>query len=69
MGDHNSPTEDRVEGSLKQTGGEIKENTGEALGDQKMEREGEADQAEGKLQNAWGSAKEKVNEMTDGDKD
>lgn len=64
--DHNSATEDRTEGSLKQAGGQVKEGAGEMLGDEKMKREGEADQAEGKLQNAWGSAKEEASELVNG---
>ncbi len=60
---------DRTEGSLKQTGGKFKEGAGELVGDEKMKREGEAEQAEGKLQNAWGGAKEKAREVTGKDKD
>jgi uncharacterized protein YjbJ (UPF0337 family) len=33
-----------------------------------MKREGQADQAEGKLQNAWGGAKDAVRETFSGDK-
>ena len=50
--------DDRTEGSAKQMGGHLKEGAGELLGDEKMKRDGEADQAEGKLQNAWGSIKD-----------
>jgi uncharacterized protein YjbJ (UPF0337 family) len=60
---------DRTEGSLKQTGGSIKEGAGKVLGDEKMKREGQADQAEGKLQNAWGSVKDEAREMVDGNDD
>ena len=55
---------DRTEGSMKQTGGSIKESTGELVGDEKMKREGQADQGEGKIQNAWGSIKDKAREVT-----
>lgn len=58
---------DRTEGSLKQTGGKFQEGAGEALGDEKMKREGQANQGEGKLQNAWGSVKDKARELTGGD--
>lgn len=58
---------DRTEGSMKQTGGSIKESAGEMVGDEKMKREGQADQGEGKIQNAWGSIKEKAREMTGSD--
>lgn len=56
--------DDRTEGSLKQTGGKMKQGAGKLFGDEKLKREGEADQAEGKLQNAWGSMKDKAREMT-----
>lgn len=56
--------DDRTEGSLKQAGGKMKEGAGKLFGDEKMKREGQADQAEGKLQNSWGSMKDKAREMT-----
>lgn len=58
---------DRTEGSLKQTGGKLKEGAGNLVGDEKMKREGQADQGEGKLQNAWGSVKDKAREVTGSD--
>lgn len=51
---------DRTEGSAKQMGGSIKEKAGSLMGDEKMKREGQASQAEGKLQNSWGSIKDTV---------
>ncbi|HXE28212.1 MAG TPA: CsbD family protein [Stellaceae bacterium] len=54
---------DRIEGSGKQAGGAIKETAGKALGDKKMESEGAAKKAEGKVQNAVGGLKDKVREM------
>ena len=59
---------DRTEGSLKQAGGKVKEGAGKLLGDEKLTREGQADQGQGKLQNAWGSLKDKAREIT-GEKD
>lgn len=59
---------DRTEGSLKQTGGKLKESAGGFIGDEKMKREGQADQGEGKLQNAWGSAKDTVRDALEGDR-
>ena len=62
--------DDRTEGSLKQTGGKMKEGAGKLFGDEKMKREGEAEQGEGKLQNAWGSAKDEAREtFSDNDDD
>ena len=56
---------DRIDGSLKQAGGAIKENVGAAIGDKKMEAEGAADRVEGKAQNAVGGIKDTVREATD----
>lgn len=51
---------DRTEGSMKKMGGNLKEGAGDLVGDEKMKRDGQSDQAEGKLQNAWGGAKDTV---------
>lgn len=60
---------DRAEGSVKQTGGKLKEGAGKLFGDEKMKREGQAEQGEGKLQNAWGSMKDKAREIAGRDED
>ncbi len=60
---------DRTEGSVKQMGGGLKKAAGEVLGDQKLKSEGQSNKAEGKLQNAWGSAKDTLRDATDGRKD
>ena len=57
---------DRTEGSLKQAGGKLKEGAGKLFGDSKMETEGQADQGEGKVQNAWGGLKDSVRDAVDG---
>ena len=43
---------DRVEGSAKEIKGTTKEVVGKVLGDAKLQSEGKADQAAGKIQNA-----------------
>jgi uncharacterized protein YjbJ (UPF0337 family) len=60
---------DRTEGSLKETGGKMKEGVGKLFGDEKMKHDGEADQAEGKLQNTWGSIKDEARETLGGQDD
>ena len=50
--------EDRVKGSLKEAKGNIKEAAGKATGDEKLKREGQADQVEGKVQNVVGRMKD-----------
>jgi uncharacterized protein YjbJ (UPF0337 family) len=49
---------DRVEGAAKQAGGAIKETVGKVTGDAKLQSEGAADKAVGKVQNAVGGAKD-----------
>ena len=61
--------DDRTEGSAKQLGGEMKEGAGKLLGDEKMKRDGQADQAEGKLQNTWGSIKDEARDASNDDDD
>lgn len=51
---------DRIEGSATKIGGDIKEAVGGALGDKKLETEGKADQAEGKVQNTVGGIKDSL---------
>lgn len=54
---------DRIQGAAKTAGGSIKEATGKALGDQKMQAEGAATKVEGKIQNAVGGAKDAIRDM------
>ncbi len=51
---------DRVEGAAKQMKGAVKEAIGKVTGDSKIEAEGQADRAEGKVQNAVGGMKDTV---------
>lgn len=50
----------RVEGALDQAKGAIKEGAGKLTGDSKLEAEGKADKAAGKVENAVGGAKDTV---------
>ena len=56
---------DRVEGAAKNVGGKIKEAAGKATGDEKLKREGQADQVAGKVQNVVGGVKDKLREHED----
>lgn len=49
---------DRIKGTAKQMKGSVKEQAGKALGDAKLEGEGKADKAAGKVQNAVGGLKD-----------
>ena len=53
---------DRVEGAAKNVGGKIKEAAGKVSGDEKLKREGQADQVAGKVQNVVGGVKDKLRE-------
>ncbi len=49
---------DRVDGAATNMGGKIKEAAGKVTGDEKMKREGQMDQAKGKVENAVGGVKD-----------
>jgi len=49
---------DRVEGSVEQAKGKVKEVAGKVTGDSKLEGEGKADQVAGKIQNTVGGIKD-----------
>jgi uncharacterized protein YjbJ (UPF0337 family) len=51
---------DRIDGSLKQAAGAIKEVAGKVTGDKKLQVEGAAEKAAGKVQNAAGGVKDAV---------
>jgi uncharacterized protein YjbJ (UPF0337 family) len=53
---------DRVEGAAKQVKGAFKEAVGKVVGDAKLQAEGKADQAEGKVQNTVGGIKDALRE-------
>ena len=51
---------DRIAGAAKTVAGNVKAAVGKAIGDKKIEAEGEAKAAEGKVQNAVGGAKDAI---------
>ena len=51
---------DRVEGSLHQAKGKVKEVAGKITGDAKLEGEGKAENTAGKVQNAVGGVKDSI---------
>ncbi len=55
---------DRIEGAAKQVKGAVKDAVGKVIGDAKLQGEGKADKAEGKIQNAVGGAKDAVRDAT-----
>jgi uncharacterized protein YjbJ (UPF0337 family) len=49
---------DRIKGSAQQAKGAVKEVAGKVTGDAKLEGEGKADKASGKIRNAIGGVKD-----------
>jgi uncharacterized protein YjbJ (UPF0337 family) len=49
---------DRIKGSAEQIKGRVKEAAGKTLGDKKLEKKGNTEQAAGKVQNAIGGLKD-----------
>jgi uncharacterized protein YjbJ (UPF0337 family) len=54
---------DRIAGAAKGIKGSVKEAIGKVVGDAKLQSDGKAEQAEGKIQNAVGSMKDTVREI------
>ncbi|HEX8471904.1 MAG TPA: CsbD family protein [Brevundimonas sp.] len=59
------PDQDRIDGSMKNIGGKIKEAAGNVTGDEKLKAEGKADQLGGKVQNAVGGVKDSIRDADD----
>jgi uncharacterized protein YjbJ (UPF0337 family) len=53
-----SMDKDRIKGSAEQAKGKVKEVAGKLTGDAKLEGEGKADKAAGKIRNAVGGIKD-----------
>jgi uncharacterized protein YjbJ (UPF0337 family) len=53
---------DRIAGSAKEIKGSVKQAAGKALGDVKLESQGEAEKTEGKIQNVIGGVKDAIKE-------
>jgi len=56
---------DRVEGKIEDLKGRVKRQVGEWTGDGKTQSEGAAEQAKGKIQNAWGKMKDAGRDVLD----
>jgi uncharacterized protein YjbJ (UPF0337 family) len=56
---------DRIQGSVEQAKGKVKEVAGKATGDTKLENEGKAQRVAGKVQNTIGGMKDAVKEAVD----
>ncbi len=54
---------DRVEGKVKDIAGRAQRQVGEWTGDEEAQVKGAAKQVEGKVQNAWGQAKDAAKDV------
>ncbi len=52
--------EHQTKGKAKDLGGKVKEEAGDLTGNDEMKHDGQADQAEGKVQKGYGDAKESL---------
>jgi uncharacterized protein YjbJ (UPF0337 family) len=59
---------DRVEGKVKDIAGRVERQAGEWTGDTNAQVKGAAKQVEGKVQNAWGQAKDATKKAAADDK-
>jgi uncharacterized protein YjbJ (UPF0337 family) len=60
---------DRVKGKAEDIKGRAKRQVGEWTGDKKTQTEGAAEQVKGKIQNAWGKAKDAGRDVLDRSKE
>lgn len=56
---------DQVKGRVEDAKGKVKEVTGTATDNERLENEGKVDQAKGKVQSEYGDAKENVKDAID----
>ena len=57
--------DDQIQGKLEQAGGTLKENVGDAIGNEQMENEGKIDQAKGNVREGVGDVKEGIDNVAD----
>jgi uncharacterized protein YjbJ (UPF0337 family) len=55
----------RVKGKLDDAAGRVKRQVGEWTGDSELQAEGTTQQVKGKVENAWGKAKDAVRDLGD----
>ena len=53
----NSSTTDKIKGAAKEVAGEVKEETGKAIGDRDLQARGTAEKVEGKVERKVGDVK------------
>lgn len=58
-----SSTTDKIKGVANEAAGNVKQGVGKALGDEKMQAEGKAQEVKGEAQKTVGNAKEGVKDV------
>jgi uncharacterized protein YjbJ (UPF0337 family) len=53
----------RMKGGLKKATGTVKEKVGRAMGDRRLEAEGKAERAEGRVRSAFGKARDSARSL------
>ena len=61
--------DDKIKGKIDDVKGRVKRQVGEWTGDENAQAEGTMDQANAKIQNAWGNVKDGVKDAFDKDRD
>ena len=56
------PNRDEMEGKFDRAKGTVKDKMGKAMGDRKLEDEGQAERTGGRMQEGYGKARRKVGE-------
>jgi len=56
---------DRIKGTMDEAAGLAKREAGESIGSTKLEVEGMVQQVKGKVENAWGKAKDAVHDANE----
>ena len=56
------PNRDEMEGKFDRAKGTVKDKMGKAMGDRRLEDEGQAERAGGRMQEGYGKARRKVGE-------
>jgi uncharacterized protein YjbJ (UPF0337 family) len=68
-GDLGMPDMDQIKGKAREGMGSVQEKAGEMTGDRDMEARGSEQKSEGKLEGAWGKAKDSARDAADAMKD
>jgi uncharacterized protein YjbJ (UPF0337 family) len=63
--DYNSAQRDKLEGSMREAGGRVKESVGALTGNERLKAEGEGDQLSGAVRRKKGSLKDRIKAWID----